>query len=137
MEPAEINAERVNRRFAIFHTGGLNVNGQASLIGRNPFDNCPGKTYMSIVSNYSGLRVREFRVQEISRAGAIVCALYGRLRPAAIGFGQLLLKGAFHAIEHPKALLINDQIFQPSIGVHLSLANPYIFTLNPEPPQPE
>jgi hypothetical protein len=59
MEPAEISAERVNRRFAIFHTGGLDVNGQASLIGRNPFDNYPGKTYKfinrrEIVSTESG-----------------------------------------------------------------------------------
>jgi hypothetical protein len=60
MEPAEISAERVNRRFVIFHTGGLDVNGQASLIGRNPFDNCLGKTYKfinrrEIVSTESGL----------------------------------------------------------------------------------
>jgi len=32
---------------------------------------------------------------------------YRRLGPAAIGFGQLLLKGTFHAIEHPGALLIS------------------------------
>jgi len=50
--------------------------------------------------------------------------LYGRLVPAAIKFGQLLLKGTFHAIEHPKALLINGHIVQPSIGVHLFLPNP-------------
>jgi hypothetical protein len=48
----------------------------------------------------------------------------GRLGPAAIGIGQLLLKGAFHAIAHPKALLINDHIFQPSKSFHLSLPNP-------------
>jgi hypothetical protein len=48
MEPVEISAERVNRRFAIFHTGGLNVNGPASLIAPNPFDNCPWKTYKFI-----------------------------------------------------------------------------------------
>ena len=49
---------------------------------------------------------------------------HGRLGPAAIGFGQLLLKATFHAIEHPKALRINDHIFQPSIDVHLSPPNP-------------
>ena len=58
----------------------------------------------------------------------------GRLWPAAIGFGQLPLKATFHAIEHPKALLINDPIFQPAIDVHLS---PEPRTLNPEPSRPE
>jgi hypothetical protein len=35
---------------------------------------------------------------------------HGRLGPAAIGFGQLLLKATFHAIEHPGALLISGAI---------------------------
>jgi hypothetical protein len=33
-----------------------------------------------------------------------------RLGPAAIGFGQLLLKDTFHAIELPGALLISGAI---------------------------
>jgi hypothetical protein len=49
---------------------------------------------------------------------------HGRLGPAAIGCGQLLLKATFQAIEHSKTLLINDHIFQPSIGFQLSFPNP-------------
>jgi hypothetical protein len=46
---------------------------------------------------------------------------HGRLGPAAIGFGQLLLKGTFHAIAHPNALLINDPIF-PTVDMRSSLS---------------
>jgi hypothetical protein len=85
---------------------------------------------LGVTTQVSGFGSSGFR--KSSRAGTIFFAIlpYGRLGPAAIGFGQLHLKGRFHAIEHPKALLINDHIFQPSKSFHLSL-------LNPEPSLPE
>jgi hypothetical protein len=57
--------------------------------------------------SYKGFKVEGLGFRKSTRAGAIVFALllYRRLRPAAIGFGQLLLKATFHAVEHPKALL--------------------------------
>jgi len=55
---------------------------------------------------------------------------HGRLGPGAIGFGQLLLKGTFHAIEHPGAFLLNDQILQAPICFNLSLLNPLYLKSN-------
>ena len=44
---------------------------------------------------------------------------YRRLRPAAIGFGQLLLKATFHAVDHPKALL---RLRFPNVDMRASLS---------------
>jgi hypothetical protein len=63
------------------------------------------------ILGFSGqlLRSQGSGFRKSTRAGAMVFAIlpHGRLGLAAIGFGQLLLKGTFHAIEHPDALLIS------------------------------
>ena len=54
----------------------------------------------------------------------------GRLGPAAIGFGQLPLKGTFHAIEHPDALLISSAILLVSRLGFIAFQMRYIKMMN-------
>ena len=54
----------------------------------------------------------------------------GRLGPAAIRFEQLLLKGTFHAIEHPNALLISSAVLFVSRLGFIAFQMRYIKMMN-------
>jgi hypothetical protein len=86
--------------------------------------------FLNVNTQASGFGSSGFR--ESSRTGAIVFAIlpYRRLGPATIGFGQLLLKGTFHAIEHPDALLISSAILLVSRLGFIAFQMRYIKTMN-------